>query len=55
MATKAQSAEGPATTESGGDGVRRRDFLNVAAVMFRAALLGRREHHPEGATAVVLD
>ena len=34
MATKAQSAEGPATTESGGDGVRRRDFLNVAAVSF---------------------
>src|SRR6476469_124088 len=32
MATKEQSAEGPATTESGGDGVRRRDFLNVAAV-----------------------
>src|SRR5215210_4435334 len=34
MATKAQSAEGPATTDSGGDGVRRRDFLNVAAVSF---------------------
>jgi ubiquinol-cytochrome c reductase iron-sulfur subunit len=33
MATKAQSAEGPATTESG-EGVRRRDFLNVAAVSF---------------------
>jgi ubiquinol-cytochrome c reductase iron-sulfur subunit len=34
MATKPQSAEGPATTVSGGDGVRRRDFLNVAAVSF---------------------
>src|SRR5436190_24389932 len=34
MATKAQSAEGPVTTESGGEGVRRRDFLNVAAVSF---------------------
>jgi ubiquinol-cytochrome c reductase iron-sulfur subunit len=35
MATKAQSAEVPATTGSGeGDGVRRRDFLNVAAVSF---------------------
>ena len=34
MATKAQSAEGPATTDSGGEGVRRRDFLNVAAVSF---------------------
>jgi len=34
MATKAQSAEDPATTESGGEGVRRRDFLNVAAVSF---------------------
>ena len=34
MATKAQSAEVPATTVSGGDGVRRRDFLNVAAVSF---------------------
>lgn len=34
MATKAQSAEGPATVDSGGDGVRRRDFLNVAAVSF---------------------
>ena len=34
MATKAQSAEVPATTDSGGDGVRRRDFLNVAAVSF---------------------
>jgi ubiquinol-cytochrome c reductase iron-sulfur subunit len=34
MATKAQSAEVSATTDSGGDGVRRRDFLNVAAVSF---------------------
>ena len=34
MATKAQSAEVPATTDSGGEGVRRRDFLNVAAVSF---------------------
>jgi ubiquinol-cytochrome c reductase iron-sulfur subunit len=34
MATKAQSAEGPETTETGGAGVRRRDFLNVAAVSF---------------------
>jgi ubiquinol-cytochrome c reductase iron-sulfur subunit len=34
MATKAQSAEGPKTTEAGGEGVRRRDFLNVAAVSF---------------------
>ena len=34
MATKAQSAEVPATTDPGGDGVRRRDFLNVAAVSF---------------------
>ena len=34
MATKAQPAEGPATTGSSGDGVRRRDFLNVAAVSF---------------------
>jgi ubiquinol-cytochrome c reductase iron-sulfur subunit len=34
MATKAQSAEGPVTTDSGGEGVRRRDFLNVAAVSF---------------------
>ena len=36
MATKAQSADVPATTGSGsdGDGVRRRDFLNVAAVSF---------------------
>ena len=34
MATKAQSAEGPATVESGEGGVRRRDFLNVAAVSF---------------------
>ena len=34
MATKAQSAEGSATADSGGEGVRRRDFLNVAAVSF---------------------
>ncbi|HVM21717.1 MAG TPA: ubiquinol-cytochrome c reductase iron-sulfur subunit [Sphingomicrobium sp.] len=38
MATRAQSAEVPATTDSGGstgeEGVRRRDFLNVAAVSF---------------------
>lgn len=34
MATKAQSAEVPKTTDSGGEGVRRRDFLNVAAVSF---------------------
>src|SRR3954452_18006924 len=34
MATKAQSAEGPASTQAGGDGVRRRDFLNIAAVSF---------------------
>jgi ubiquinol-cytochrome c reductase iron-sulfur subunit len=34
MATRAQSAEVPATTGVGGDGVRRRDFLNVAAVSF---------------------
>ena len=36
MATKAQSAEGPATTGHSreADGVRRRDFLNVAAVSF---------------------
>ncbi|HJP67371.1 MAG TPA: ubiquinol-cytochrome c reductase iron-sulfur subunit [Sphingomicrobium sp.] len=34
MATKAQTAEVPTTTDSGGDGVRRRDFLNVAAVSF---------------------
>jgi len=29
--------------------------LYAAAVMFRAAFLGRREHRPEGATAAVLD
>jgi len=29
--------------------------LYAAAIMFRAALLGRREHHPETATAAVLD
>ncbi len=36
MATKAQSAEGPGTTGTSGEGegVRRRDFLNVAAVSF---------------------
>ena len=34
MATKAQPAEGLATTGSSGEGVRRRDFLNVAAVSF---------------------
>jgi ubiquinol-cytochrome c reductase iron-sulfur subunit len=36
MATKAQSAEGSATTGAvvEGEGVRRRDFLNVAAVSF---------------------
>jgi ubiquinol-cytochrome c reductase iron-sulfur subunit len=35
MATKAQSAEGSGSTDSSGhDGVRRRDFLNVAAVSF---------------------
>src|SRR3569832_499375 len=35
MATKAQSAEGSANADSAsGDGVRRRDFLNVAAVSF---------------------
>ena len=34
MATKAQSAERSGTAVAGGDGVRRRDFLNVAAVSF---------------------
>jgi ubiquinol-cytochrome c reductase iron-sulfur subunit len=38
MATKAQSAEGSTTSDStlgsGDEGVRRRDFLNVAAVSF---------------------
>ena len=34
MATKAVSASGSGTTGPGGDGVRRRDFLNVAAVSF---------------------
>jgi ubiquinol-cytochrome c reductase iron-sulfur subunit len=34
MATKAQSAEVPATSDSSDDGVRRRDFLNIAAVSF---------------------
>jgi ubiquinol-cytochrome c reductase iron-sulfur subunit len=34
MATKAQSAEGPASIDSGEEGVRRRDYLKVAAVSF---------------------
>jgi ubiquinol-cytochrome c reductase iron-sulfur subunit len=34
MAIKAQSAEVLTTSDSSGDGVRRRDFLNVAAVSF---------------------
>jgi len=34
MATKAQSAEVSEAASPGGDGVRRRDFLNVAAVSF---------------------
>jgi ubiquinol-cytochrome c reductase iron-sulfur subunit len=34
MATKARSADGPATAEPADGGVRRRDFLNVAAVSF---------------------
>jgi ubiquinol-cytochrome c reductase iron-sulfur subunit len=34
MATQARSAEGSRDTGSGGEGVRRRDFLNVAAVSF---------------------
>jgi ubiquinol-cytochrome c reductase iron-sulfur subunit len=34
MATKAQSAEVSAATDSGGDGFRRRDFLNIAPVAF---------------------
>ena len=34
MATKARSAEVPETTVSDGDGFRRRDFLNIAAVSF---------------------
>jgi ubiquinol-cytochrome c reductase iron-sulfur subunit len=34
MATKAQSAEVSAATNSEGDGFRRRDFLNVAPVAF---------------------
>ena len=34
MATQAQSAEGSRTAGSEGEGVRRRDFLNVAAVSF---------------------
>ena len=34
MATQAQSAEGSQNAAPGDDGVRRRDFLNVAAVSF---------------------
>jgi len=34
MATQARSAEGSEHTGPGGEGVRRRDFLNVAAVSF---------------------
>jgi ubiquinol-cytochrome c reductase iron-sulfur subunit len=34
MATQARSAEGSQHTGAGGEGVRRRDFLNVAAVSF---------------------
>ena len=34
MATQAQSAEGSDNTGAPGEGVRRRDFLNVAAVSF---------------------
>ncbi|MEJ7776206.1 MAG: ubiquinol-cytochrome c reductase iron-sulfur subunit [Sphingomicrobium sp.] len=34
MATLEQSAEGSESTTTAGDGVRRRDFLNVAAVSF---------------------
>ena len=34
MATLEQSAEGSESTSATGDGVRRRDFLNVAAVSF---------------------
>lgn len=34
MATLEQSTEGPGTAQVGEDGVRRRDFLNVAAVSF---------------------
>ena len=34
MATKAQSAEVSAATDSSGDGFRRRDFLNIAPVAF---------------------
>jgi len=34
MATLEQSTEGPGTAQAGEDGVRRRDFLNVAAVSF---------------------
>src|SRR4051794_14101914 len=34
MATKAQSVEGSGTAVSGGNGFRRRDFLNIAPVAF---------------------
>ena len=34
MATLEQSAPGPGTVSADGDGVRRRDFINVAAVSF---------------------
>ena len=34
MATLEQSANGPETVSAEGDGVRRRDFINVAAVSF---------------------
>jgi ubiquinol-cytochrome c reductase iron-sulfur subunit len=34
MATLEQSAEGSESTTTAGDGVRRRDFLNIAAVSF---------------------
>lgn len=44
MATEARSAEGTDHTEASGEGVRRRDFLNVAAVSFAGV----------GAVAVVL-
>jgi ubiquinol-cytochrome c reductase iron-sulfur subunit len=44
MATEARSAEGTDYTEASGEGVRRRDFLNVAAVSFAGV----------GAVAVVL-
>jgi ubiquinol-cytochrome c reductase iron-sulfur subunit len=34
MMATARSAEGSTSSDSGGEGVRRRDFLNVAAVSF---------------------